>query len=122
MQPDRNTEGAEVHLVVPVGQMLLSHPKEGYAIFQIANVEASQPPSFMAEAVYLPPLNYDKAKAIEEFRREMEAAYFVLAQRRQVKRRHKTIDSEEVAEILDLFTPKGKKARVADALGSPSKA
>ena len=120
LEPDRATN-AEVHLVVPLGQMLLQQiPKGGYGLFQLSGMERTEKgPVYVADAVIPAPADVLPKQATDEFRAEVTAAAFVLSQRKAVRRKHKSIDSSEVPEILDLFTPKSKKARLADALSSP---
>ena len=123
LEPDFDASKVQIDLLIPIGQMLLQQLSKGeFAIFKLSSMEVSvQKTVFVADAVYRPKETLQN-QAVDEFRVETEAARTVLGNRRPVKRKQKQIDAQDLPEILELFSPQGKKARMAEALGSPSQA
>ena len=103
----------EVHLMIPVGQMLLQQvKKDGFAIMHLTSMSDK---IFYAQAVYVPFDGVKLAEAKASFQDEMHAAKGVLEQRKSLKR------SCAQDEIMRLFTPDPKRIRKADTLSSPAR-
>ena len=74
---------------------------------------------YLADGVIPGPSDTPVKQATDEFRAD---AHYALSKRQTVRRKRKEVYSFEMPEVLDLFAPKSKKARTADALSSPKSA